>query len=429
MAIAFDATSQSATGSATSLTWSHTCSGSDRVLVVGILTNNTTDILTGVTYNGVAMSLVDKQVMINNFWGYSYYLIAPDTGANNIVISFSSASLIAGLAQSYTGVSQSGFPDSHTIGVTTGSSINCTTTVVASNCWLWVNARTSNTPGVGAGTTEREQVYGTGITADSNGTVGTGAQTLVITNTTPGGTPVGWMILSMAPAPGIELDATSSAANQSSYPITVSHTCSGSNRILIVGVTCANSSAATISGVTYNSVAMTQIATINETTNQNRSSWLYYLIAPATGAHDVVVSFSATPTDFANVGVASYTGVMQSGQPDAFGTATSGASTVTSSSKSITTIADRCWLVGIACNSAGTTNTADAGTVFRLSLYQRTSVGYEGYFLDSNGQVGTAGSHALGYSWSGGASRQQIIVASLAPFIASDVNSGFFNFM
>lgn len=56
MAIAFDATTTSSLGSAvTSITFSHTCTGSNRILFVCTANNGGANV-TGVTYNGVAMT-------------------------------------------------------------------------------------------------------------------------------------------------------------------------------------------------------------------------------------------------------------------------------------------------------------------------------------------------------------------------------------
>ena len=56
---AFDAAGSGPSTSATSLTWSHTCAGANRILFVGFLSNGT---VTGVTYNGVAMTQVGSSV-------------------------------------------------------------------------------------------------------------------------------------------------------------------------------------------------------------------------------------------------------------------------------------------------------------------------------------------------------------------------------
>ena len=89
---------------ATSLTFSHTCSGSDRILFVGAMLDGSSP-PTGVTYNGVAMTLVDS---VSFSWGAKnqslWRLIAPATGANNVVISRASASNIFGTSLSLTNV-------------------------------------------------------------------------------------------------------------------------------------------------------------------------------------------------------------------------------------------------------------------------------------------------------------------------------------
>ena len=110
MAIAFDAGSQGDSGSATSLTVSHTCTGSDRILLVSVGTWDGVGVpvVPTVTYNAVSMTQVatllfgssgDQRLTM-------FRLVAPATGANNIVVSASSASDIVMAATSYTGVDQ-----------------------------------------------------------------------------------------------------------------------------------------------------------------------------------------------------------------------------------------------------------------------------------------------------------------------------------
>lgn len=71
-----------------SVTWSHTCSGIERVLVVGVGVGGTTP--TGVTYRGVAMTLAVSETGIAPKT-YLYYLNNPPTGAGNIVVTLASA--------------------------------------------------------------------------------------------------------------------------------------------------------------------------------------------------------------------------------------------------------------------------------------------------------------------------------------------------
>ncbi len=203
MAIALDtSTYGSFVGSGTSLTWSHTCTGSDLVLFVGVIANDTTDLVTGVTYNGVAMTLVGKENATTDRWTSLYVLAGPATGTHSVVVSTSSACYITGLSTSYTGGHQTTPIDSHVEAVAgSASSLTATTTVVASGCWLVGMGRSNISPvDAGTGTTERAQEtdFNSGGLCDSNGTVGTGSQSLQITF---GGSGQGtFVVASLAPA-------------------------------------------------------------------------------------------------------------------------------------------------------------------------------------------------------------------------------------
>ena len=88
-AVSFDA-SASAANTDTSITFSHTCSNADRTLVVGFLGRNSPqDDVTGITYNGVA--LTDKGSVATtvgaDIEAELWSLAAPATGSNSVVIS------------------------------------------------------------------------------------------------------------------------------------------------------------------------------------------------------------------------------------------------------------------------------------------------------------------------------------------------------
>lgn len=140
MAIALDASASSSTTSASSLTYSHTCSGSERILFVAVFSGGPgpgSVPCTGVTYNSAAMTKIDSNAPQAN-WDLSlWYLIAPSTGANNVVITLSgSTTTLYGDSVSYTGVQQSGVPDSSAKTTAVSNSINQSTTTVADNCWV-----------------------------------------------------------------------------------------------------------------------------------------------------------------------------------------------------------------------------------------------------------------------------------------------------
>lgn len=157
MAIALDAVASDGGDS-----WSHTCSGENRILFV--FARNS---ITGVTYAGVAMTKVGEATsdVTVSLW----VLVNPALGANNVVLS---GPWKAGCSVSYTGAKQSGQPDAFTTKTQTGgTTLTVTLTTVADNCWTVVGARGGGTLSGGTGTTLRSQVGGDNALLDSNGAV------------------------------------------------------------------------------------------------------------------------------------------------------------------------------------------------------------------------------------------------------------------
>jgi hypothetical protein len=104
MAITADTTSTGVVVGNTVLTWSHTCSGSDRVLVVTM--NDATGLtVSSITYNTVALSLGKSQVNGTNSANI-YYLKNPASGAHDIVITVGASGTFRGRAASFNGVEQ-----------------------------------------------------------------------------------------------------------------------------------------------------------------------------------------------------------------------------------------------------------------------------------------------------------------------------------
>lgn len=150
MAVAFDAVGPDATGATTDtggspapnpLTWSHTCSGSDRYLEVDIVVGDSTDdsatTIDGVTYNSVAMTLVPGSLVHSNNGnaGYvvKYGLVAPATGAHTVSVAFTSGGVgsvnVKAGSKSFTGVDQTTPYD----GVTTAFGSSTTPSVAVSS--------------------------------------------------------------------------------------------------------------------------------------------------------------------------------------------------------------------------------------------------------------------------------------------------------
>ncbi|MGH9858921.1 MAG: hypothetical protein ACRD5F_02735, partial [Candidatus Acidiferrales bacterium] len=99
----------------------------------------------------------------------------------------------------------------------------------------------------------------------------------------------------LCPSPAhaqITFDAGSNGHGANVSSVTFSHSCSGSNRILFVGVYVLQSGGApAASTVTYAGVSLTLL---NRIVNGNHGSELWYLVAPPTGANDVVVTIGVS---------------------------------------------------------------------------------------------------------------------------------------
>ena len=126
-------------------------------------------------------------------------------------------------------------------------------------------------------------------------------------------------------------DAVATAQDSAfSGTVTWSHTCTGTNLLLLVSVGAAYHNAPICTGVTYNGVAMTSAVTPVANANPDKQ-YLWYLINPATGANNVVATMSPA-SDSVSFISQSYTGVHQTVPlgtvTTAFHNAAGGASTI-----------------------------------------------------------------------------------------------------
>ena len=173
MAIALDTASAGSNTTGTSLTYAHTCTGSNLILFASVRTDTSVDDVTGVTYNAVSMTFVQKVKTTNGRWMYVYMLVAPATGTNNVVVSCTASHYIASQAISYTGAKQSAQPDYSTTDTQDGTGAQSYTkaiTTVADNCWVvtFPSGVTGAVTSVTNGTYREGDTLGTYI-YDSNG--------------------------------------------------------------------------------------------------------------------------------------------------------------------------------------------------------------------------------------------------------------------
>ena len=161
MAIAYDsATNAQIQNPGTSLTFSHTCTGTDRILFVYSFARN--DVTTGVTYNGVSMTQTGATITSGTDRFQLWYLINPASGTNSVVITGgASTSLVIGCSQSYTGADQSTQPDAVTTNVAVSTALTTSLTTITDNAWdiLFARAIGNGITSAGTGTTQRLDLW------------------------------------------------------------------------------------------------------------------------------------------------------------------------------------------------------------------------------------------------------------------------------
>jgi len=168
-AIAFDDSTFAALATVSSVSFSHTTAGSDRVLLIGSAMTNASDAsrdITAASYNSVAATAIRRDN--NNTTNYAtelYFLANPDTGAHTVSLTFAGTGNSGNaLAVSLTGVDTSSPVDAHngsTVNNGTGISVDVTT--VSDNAVvvdLVAYSQSIGTLVVGASQTQRENAVG-----------------------------------------------------------------------------------------------------------------------------------------------------------------------------------------------------------------------------------------------------------------------------
>lgn len=153
--IAYDAVSSSFASGVTSITFSHTRSGSNGGITVGVVSAYP---VSSVTYAGVNLTkVVEVQNAANARYTSMWYLANPASGANNVVVTISSSGYIAAGAISFTGVSQTAMLDGYNSAnsETNVSSISCNVTTSYANSFLVDVFRGAESPSPNSGQTQR----------------------------------------------------------------------------------------------------------------------------------------------------------------------------------------------------------------------------------------------------------------------------------
>jgi len=151
------------TGTGSSITVSHTTSGTDRLMLVGISAQGTAPVVSGVTYGGVTLSLVGSYGSGTWIAFWIYKLLAPVSQTANVVVSFSSSPNYGGVVSvmTFTGVDQNNplgtFVSANGYGTTASVTVSSATDEL-----VFDTMDSPSSPTVGADQTQRWNLSGYG---------------------------------------------------------------------------------------------------------------------------------------------------------------------------------------------------------------------------------------------------------------------------
>ncbi len=130
----------------------------------------------------------------------------------------------------------------------------------------------------------------------------------------------------------VAVDASSTGSTADQASVTVSHTTSGSNRLMLVSMA-TDPHGVSVSSISYNGVNLMLVGAQEDPSAHSRVE-IWELVAPDTGTHDVIVNLTGTSHRGVTVGVITFTGVNQTTPTTAFssasGTSTAASTTVAS---------------------------------------------------------------------------------------------------
>lgn len=222
MALALDAKTQFAGDDTdvSSITWQHTCTGADLVLIVRVQQCDPDPVaISTVTYNSVAMTQIAASVSSRDFGTYAFrtefwYLINPDTGgAFDIVVTpASECENLTGGASSWTGAKQ----DAGVIrgaavanSATAGSTVSVAISSATGDFVIDAGAAGNNwNPTVGASQTLLHSgtsgvAGGTGFQIDHGSSYESGAASVTMSWTNGGANSVGWVTSAISIVPAV----------------------------------------------------------------------------------------------------------------------------------------------------------------------------------------------------------------------------------
>lgn len=221
---AFAGTPSSSTAPSTNTrTFAHTVgSGNDRLLIVhAVQWNSGVGTVSSVTYNGVALTQISGAAITfsTNFRSEGWYLIAPDVGTFNVVVTWSaSQTMVSATALNYTGVHQSN--PFGTAATNSGNSTTPTVDVTSAAgelvfAGLFVNSTISSTAGTGQ--TERYD-FSNSLPSSQAGSDEAGAATVTMNHTVTSNVWGMWGVSLKPPAAGGSKNLLLLGVGEAAYP-------------------------------------------------------------------------------------------------------------------------------------------------------------------------------------------------------------------
>ena len=435
MAISLDSTSNSGVlATVSSNTYSHTCTGSNLVLIVTVETRGgivgDADVpVSGITYAGAALTKARSDYNDNNFRTGSeiWYKVNPATGVNNIITTWTGTVEHAGvIAISLTGVDQT-----NPIGASAGRVANAGTNVFVDitipqdddESWLvdCFYHRDGANLTVHSLQTQIAQLAvnagGDRAGASYKGPQGLGARRMSWTAVTADDH--NETAVSIAPIADdfrIENVSTSPETTAASS-VTLAHnigTVTGNQLLVVLTSARDNTSAADlpITGITYNTVALTKVRSDMQGDPNRVRTEIWYLVAPGTGTNNVVVSFTGT-VDRAVVVAVSFYGAAQSSLPDAQNGAVG---TATSNTLSVTTVAANAMVLDAVYTKDLVEPQYNSAQLLRARVTTNTS---DDWTIFTSKDPGAAGATNMIESWTNNEDFAHS-AASFAPFVAAE---------
>jgi len=173
-----------------------------------------------------------------------------------------------------------------------------------------------------------------------------------------------------------------------------------------------------VTNVTWNGTAMTFIDYQFDNFGANGSTGvgLWYILNPTAGVTNVVVSASNGSN---RAKAAFYTGVKQTGQPDASnkGNVPNG---TTNLALTVTTVADNSWSILVGRDINGNALQSVSNATIRVPSTDN-AIG----FFDSNSDITPAGNFTMTVKTASGSFPKNGVIASFAPAVSAPANNGF----